>query len=162
MHYVAFLLALVIEKEHGLGFWSPQGGKRGEKSAAICWLKVCGAVHVKHVCASSGNHRDRAWKKAMPFHWKSSAQLELFLFNKKPTKNFQHFKCSRSVSLPVLNRTAFQACMWFNTFYIKPCLHLLYLIIFFCFYDCFMMGMITIPSIYSLFTLAKEPQTLFL
>lgn len=33
-------------------------GKTGEKSATICWIQVSRVAHVKHVCASSGNHRD--------------------------------------------------------------------------------------------------------
>lgn len=86
-------------------------------------------------------------------------QLEQFLFNEK----LQSFKCSQSVSQTVLNMTTFQTCMWFNSFYTKPCLHLLDSISYeFCLYYCFMMGMITILSIYFFFTLAKAPQTLFL
>lgn len=69
----------------------------------------------------------------------------------------------RNVSQPVLNTTTFQTCMWFNSFYARQCLHLLDLVIYdFCFYYCFMMGMITVMSIYSFFTPAKAPQTLFL
>lgn len=32
-------------------------GKTGEKPATVCWMKVSGVAHVKHVRASSGNRR---------------------------------------------------------------------------------------------------------
>lgn len=87
--------------------------------------------------------------------WESFLQLALLLFNKE----LQSFKCSRSVSQPVLNTTTFQTCMWFNSFHTKPRLHLLDLIIYdFCFYYCSTMGTVTVMSIYSFFTLAKAPQ----
>jgi len=51
------------------------GGKTGEKSATVCWIKASGVAHVKHVHASSGNDRDRAWKKTTYFHGKSLLRL---------------------------------------------------------------------------------------
>lgn len=115
---------------------------------------------MKHLHAKREPQGD--WERRQSISNKNFLKLSLLNEKLQSFKNVlnNNKKIIRKVSQPVLNMTTFQTCMWFNLFYTRQYLHLLDLIIYdFYFYCCFMMGMITIMSIYSFFTLAKAPQT---